>query len=150
MRFVYQHHPRYDFRSYVTERYAIAPPPSQKNATGYGDNDVGSTIFGRGGWRQAKGKKKVSLGFSDAQMTRVSLVDGPPRHALRGAIVTSFSLRACRSDTLSTPHDARMTRLKRAMFWVSKKNNEMQRKIIASVGSDNKDEMCIPAGPKQG
>ena len=38
-----------------TFRHPLAEP--RKNATGYGDNDVDSTIFGRDGWRRAEQQK---------------------------------------------------------------------------------------------
>ena len=80
-------------------------------------------------------------------MTRVSLVVTPPRHALRGAVVTPLSLRERRSYTPITPprhsNDTFHTRL----FWGAKKTTQNHRHWVAS---DSKDEMYIPDGPKQG
>ena len=116
---------------------------TQKNTTGYGDNDVDSTNFGTDGWRRTElTTKTLILGNSDTQMTRDSLVETPCRQALRGAKMTPLGWRfgtPCTSpqhanDTFDTRH-----------FWGAKK----KLKSIASVGSDNKDEMYIPDDPKQ-
>ena len=79
-------------------------------------------------------------------MTRDSLVVTHCRHALRGAKTTPLSLKGWRFGTpcASTRH-ANDTFDLRAIFGVPK----IKLKSIASVASDNKDEMYIPDDPKQ-
>ena len=74
-----------------------------------------------------------------------SLVETPCRQALRGAKTTPLSLKWWRFGTPRTPPRHANDTFDTRHFWGAKK----KIKSIASVASDNKDEMYIPGDPKQ-
>ena len=83
--------------------------------------------------------------FRHANDTRLPAIVTRCRHALRGAKTTPLSLKGWRFGNPCTPTRHANDTFDTRHFWGAK----IKLKSIASVASDNKDEMYIPDDPQQ-